>query len=445
MHRFCKSLIHHYQHILITMIDKFGIEYSEDGTTLKRCPKDFKGTFQIPNSVTSIEISAFEGCTGLTSIEIPNSVTSIEYGAFKGCTSLTSIKIPNSVTIIGYRAFSGCTGLTSIMIDTENSSFCFVDGILFNKDLTAIFCFPAGRQEQTYKIPDSVTSIESSAFEGCTGLTSIEIPNSVTSIERSAFSGCTRLTSIEIPNSVTSIEDFAFSGCTGLTSIQIPNSVTSIEWGTFDGCTGLTSIEIPNSVIKLELYSFKGCRSLRSISIPATVVEIDKYFVSNVGPQLEINVAEDNPNYCSKDGSLYTKDMSQLIHYCEHDLQTCVLPEGIVRIAPLAFEWTHIAQITLPESLKEIANDAFCRSENTKLHIPSGIQKIGNMAFKNSAMTELHIHSEHPEQIEVAENAFEDCAEHCTLYVPVGTDYAYRHHPVFGKFREVVTERVSSI
>ena len=271
MHRFCKSLIHHYQHILITMIDKFGIEYSEDGTTLKRCPKDFKGTFQIPNSVTSIEISAFEGCTGLT------------------------------------------------------------------------------------------------------------------------------------------------------------------------------SIEIPNSVIKLELYSFKGCRSLRSMSIPATVIEIDKYFVSNVGPQLEINVAEDNPNYCSKDGSLYTKDMSQLIHHCEHNLQTCVFPEGIVRIAPLAFEWTHIAQITLPESLKEIANDAFCRSENTKLHIPSGIQKIGNMAFKNSAMTELHIRSEHPEQIEVAENAFEDCAEHCTLYVPVGTDYAYRHHPVFGKFREVVTERVSSI
>lgn len=148
MHRFCKSLIHHYQHILITMIDKFGIEYSEDGTTLKRCPKDFKGTFQIPDSVTSIESSAFEGCTGLTSIEIPNSVTSIE--------------------------------------------------------------------------------------------------------------------------------DFAFSGCTGLTSIQIPNSVTSIEWGTFDGCTGLTSIEIPNSVIKLELYSFKGCRSLRRI-IPTTAPKTALY------------------------------------------------------------------------------------------------------------------------------------------------------------------------
>ena len=181
------------------------------------------------------------------------------------------------------------------------------------------------------------------------------------------------------------------------------------------------------------------------MSILATVFEIDESFVANVGPQLEITVAEDNPYYCSLDGSLYTKDMSQLIHHCEHDLQTCVLPEGIVRIAYCAFEWTHIARITLPESLTEIAHDAFWWSENKELYIPSGIQKIGQTAFCNSAMTKLHIRCEHPEQIEVAEDAFEGCAEHCTLYVPVGTGYAYCHHPVFGKFREVVIERASSI
>ena len=58
--------------------------------------------------------SAFEGCTGLTSITIPNSVTSIGWGAFYGCTGLTSITIPNSVTSIYSSAFYGCAGLTDV-------------------------------------------------------------------------------------------------------------------------------------------------------------------------------------------------------------------------------------------------------------------------------------------------------------------------------------------
>ena len=79
-----------------------------------------------------------------------------------------------------------------------------------------------------------VTSIGQSAFEYCTGLTSVTIPNSVTSIGDRAFSSCSGLTSVTIGNSVTSIGDFAFDGCSGLTSITIPNSVTSIGIGAFD-------------------------------------------------------------------------------------------------------------------------------------------------------------------------------------------------------------------
>lgn len=89
-------------------------------------------------------------------------------------------------------------------------------------------------------IPNSVTSIGSSAFYGCSKLTSITIPNSVTSIETSAFEYCSSLTSIVIPNSVKSIGWFAFSGCSSLTSIVIPNSVTSIGSSAFSGCSSLT-------------------------------------------------------------------------------------------------------------------------------------------------------------------------------------------------------------
>ena len=88
----------------------------------------------------------------------------------------------------------------------------------------------------------SVTSIGSSAFDGCTGLTGVEIPNCVTSIGNYAFRGCTSLASVVIPNSVTSIGSEAFYKCTSLTSIVIPNSVTSIGSEAFCDCTSLKTV-----------------------------------------------------------------------------------------------------------------------------------------------------------------------------------------------------------
>lgn len=58
------------------------------------------------------------------------------------------------------------------------------------------------------KIPENVTSIGSSAFSGCSGLTSINIPKGVTCIGAYAFSGCTRLSDVKIPTSVTKIDLF---------------------------------------------------------------------------------------------------------------------------------------------------------------------------------------------------------------------------------------------
>ena len=180
----------------------YGIANTGD-VTIPSVVTDSDGT---KHKVTSIGVSAFNGCSRLDSITIPNSVTSIGNGAFNGCTGLTSITIPNSVTSIGDYAFSDCTGLTSITI------------------------------------PNSVTSIGGKAFYRCSGLTSITIPNSVTSIGGNAFYRCSGLTSIIIQDSVTSIGFGAFSDCTGLTSITIPNSVTSIGFHAFSDCTGLTSI-----------------------------------------------------------------------------------------------------------------------------------------------------------------------------------------------------------
>ena len=170
----------------------------------------------IPNSVTEIGYGAFECCTGLTSIDIPNSVTKIGEYAFEFCSGLTGIVIPNSVTEIGDEAFDFCPGLTSIVVESGNPRYdsrnnC--NAIIETASNTLI----AGCKNTI--IPNSVTAIGDYAFEGCTGLTSIDIPNSITSIGDNAFQDCHGLTSIVIPNSVTEINDFAFYECTGLTDV----------------------------------------------------------------------------------------------------------------------------------------------------------------------------------------------------------------------------------
>ena len=228
----------------------------------------------IPSSVTSINDDAFKGCTGLTSITLPGSVTTIGSYAFVGCTGLTSVTIPSSVTYIGSSPFSGCTGLTSIVVESGNTIFDSRD------NCNAIIKTESNELISGFKnttIPNSVTSIGSSAFSGCTGLASITLPVSVTSIGSSAFSGCTDLTSITLPGSVTTIGYNAFQGCNGLTSITLTSGVTTIGGSAFSGCTGLTSITLPSGVTKIESNTFEGCTGLTSVTIPNNVTSIGAY------------------------------------------------------------------------------------------------------------------------------------------------------------------------
>lgn len=144
--------------------------------------------------------------TGCKTTVIPDTITSIGVRAFAGCTSLTNINIPNNVIEIRERAFQGCTSLTNITIG------------------------------------DGVTRINNYMFTDCRSLISIAIGNSVTSIGDGVFTGCTHLESIIIPNSLASVQAGVFQPCYSLTDIYYIG--TQEQW---EAITGISDAGIPQS------------------------------------------------------------------------------------------------------------------------------------------------------------------------------------------------------
>ena len=248
----------------------------------------------IPDSVTSIGESAFSNCENLTTAIIPDSVTSIGDRAFISCSDLTSVTIPDSVTSIGEGAFSGCKRLTTVTILGSLTSIgeaafkeCkSLTTVTISGSVTSIGAgaFTGCKNLTDVTIPDSVKSIGEGAFDGCTSLTYVAIPDSVTSIGGGAFNGCTSLSSVTLPNSVTSIGEGAFSGCTSLTNITIPDSATSVGANAFRFCTSLTSVTIPDSMTSIGEGAFYGCTSLTDATLPNSVTSIGEgAFVYNGG------------------------------------------------------------------------------------------------------------------------------------------------------------------
>ncbi|MGA3283416.1 MAG: leucine-rich repeat domain-containing protein [Verrucomicrobiota bacterium] len=252
-----------------------GVLFNKSQTTLVECPGGKAGSYAVPNSVTTIGDAAFQNCTSLANITIGNSVTSIGYQAFWNCSRLTSVTIPNSVTSIGHLAFS-IPSLTAITVDTLNSSYSSVDGVLFNKSQTTLIQWPGGKGG-SYSVPNTVTSIGDYAFAGFTKVTGVTLGNAVTNIGNFTFNGCTSLTSVTIPNSVTSIGDYVFSDCTSLTNVTILNSVTTVGDAAFEGCSSLASVTIGNSVTSIGDDAFSGCASAGRVTIPGSVTNIGDY------------------------------------------------------------------------------------------------------------------------------------------------------------------------
>jgi uncharacterized repeat protein (TIGR02543 family) len=218
-------------------------------TSIQSCT--FGGTFTISNGV----VTGATNCSGLA--VIPEGVTEIGISAFEGQTQLINVGIPSTVTLIGAYAFAFNTQL-AIVTFLNGSSITEIPTGMFNETGSL----------QVFEIPNSVTTIRNFAFYG-TGLTSIVIPNSVTTIGNSAFYGSSNLHTVEMGTSVTTIGSTAFGLLPNLYSITLPSSLTSIGASAFLNSSSLSAIYFLGNAPTMAFQALRGTSaSLRIYARP---------------------------------------------------------------------------------------------------------------------------------------------------------------------------------
>ena len=380
----------------------------------------------LPTSIKIIGDWAFSN-TGLTSVTIPNSVESLGMGAFSFCENLKTASVSASVTEMGDWVFTSDPELTSITVDSKNTVYSSVDGVLFNKDKTELITYPCNKAGTSYSIPSTVTTLIEYCFSETRNLTSMTIPSSVTSIGDWAFSESS-LKTVKIPSSVTDIGGGLFMDCRSLTSITVDSA--NPELCASDGILytknkdclicypagkTATSFSIPNTVKYLDSYSFLGCKALKTITIPSSVEWIGGYVFRE----------------CTSLTSMVIPNSVKVIYYqlfygCT-SLKTVILPDTIKTMSSNMFtDCTSLQYVNIPNSVETIDRSVFNNCTALKsVMIPKSVTSINYYAFENcDALADIYYEGTKAQwnsiQISDLNDSLNNATFHYSTYLPFG-------------------------
>lgn len=309
-----------------------------NGTAFKDCVNIT--SVNLPATITTIDVQAFNGCKGMKTINLENTkIKNLATSTFLYCSSLESITLPVTVEQCGINPFMEDLALKEIKVADGNKNFTSIDGVLFSADKKTLVAFapastlnyvvPEGteiiansafcmsRRLKTIKFPVSLKTIDSNAFLRIDDLQLIELPPALETLGTSAFAECTkaegeiilpstlkklsnksfyytRISKLEIPGTIPSIPTDVARYCVNLRTIILHEGTTVIYGGAFN-TTAISSIVIPNSITRIRESVFQGCSLLKSITLGSGLKTIDTQVFYKLTGISEINVLAVTP------------------------------------------------------------------------------------------------------------------------------------------------------
>lgn len=402
-----------------------------------------KSVLEIPGTVTAIEDSAFANCysadetlqadgekepsdykIGIKAVHIAGNPagTTIGASAFAGCQNLTKLTLGEGVTGLGDSAlkdtrleeitipstFKTGTAKNSPFTSGENSTLkkvTFADGIqvipqYFLSNITTLtkIEIPASVQKigdhafadcsnltaVTFKEPadSKLTTIDTSAFEGCSLMTLFKLPEGVTTINASAFKDCKKISLTDLPTGLITIGNAAFENCTMLRVGELP-AITALGTAAFKNCVNLPFLSVDTSnLAEINATAFEGCTGLRSVQI-------------NGGEKKQTTIADGAFATCNSLKWLDIENVKSIGKNAFAKLPFSALEINQVdTIGESAFAGCDKLENLVIQNVKTIGASAFAGSgaqtDDNKVLLDS-IQNVGSRAFEGCQFTSADI------------------------------------------------------
>ena len=386
-------------------------------------------------SVTSINSSAFSGCSSINSITIPTSVTTIGEYAFKNCSSLIAIKIPAEVKIINYQTFYNCTSLSSIAFhdsikSVDNTAFSgcsSLKSVIWNAKHCADFTSAPFSHLAVITFGDSVEHIPAYICNIANKLRTATIPNSVKSIGTKAFDGVETIYMKGTTPPTLASNDIVNRAAI----IIVPDAALSAyrsSWPSFTkqiiSESGLQKREVtitanPSLSALHDALGESTLLNTFSLKVNGTINSYDIMLIRNKmlnlryldlsGAEVVANEYEYYTGYCTHDNMLENYAFSELnlrvvhlpknlikIHDCFTSclyLDTVYCQPGLQTIGKLTFDHcSSLRHVDIKEGLVTIGENAFSETGNLQaVTLPNSLETIGSGAFYNTGLLSLTI------------------------------------------------------